>query len=57
MTDKELFESLAGTSTTRTIRKCAYTNKLEVVGSDGMTDKERKNHEQIVKQWTSQAKK
>ena len=31
--------------------------QLVDVGEDGMTDKERKNHEQIVKQWTSQAKK
>lgn len=51
MTDKELFELLAGTKTTRTMLKCAYTNKLEVVGSDGMTKAERKNHEEIKKQW------
>ena len=57
MTDKELLESLAGTNTTITMRKCAYTNNLEVVGSDGMTKAERENHEQIIEQWTSQAEK
>ena len=51
MTDKELFELLAGKNTNRTMRKCAYTNKLEVVGSDGMTKAERENHKQIKESW------
>lgn len=38
---------------TKILRKCSVTGNLEYVGSDGMTKAERKNHEEIKKQWAS----
>lgn len=35
----------------KTLRICSITGKPDYIGSDGMTNAERENHEAIKEQW------